>query len=412
MDHEKSLNNILFDILVSPGYTFYSLFLAELNKEFTSDSKIKYTLTRHLQSGGVKLRINRDYWEHCCPTKSSKKFILLHELLHLINEHVSIYAEKTFPDKQVSAIAFDLFVNQQINEERPIDPATGNRDTIELSDFPELGLLPNESSYYYYIKLLQAKEQKNNTGSSGSKNLDKILGESDESGENPGEHQGWDEFVEISDFEKQLIRKELESTLERIADETQKAQGTVPAWLLEKLKNKIEPEKPILNWRVLFNRFVGSCVTSEQYSTRKRPNMRFEDSPSYKYKEKVKGFVGCDSSGSMSDYDIEQINSQLHHIWKAGVGVDFASWDGDCEPHKKYDGRLTFERTKAGGTRISCAIEYVNEHYKKNNWTFAVIGTDGYVEHDIVKCRIPCLIIITKTGNIDLNTKHPIIKIN
>jgi microsomal dipeptidase-like Zn-dependent dipeptidase len=79
----------------------------------------------------------------------------------------------------------------------------------------------------------------------------------------------------------------------------------------------------------------------------------------------------------MSDTDMIEINNEMYHIFKTGALVDYTSWDATVEPHKPYDGKLNFIRTKAGGTRISCAIEYVNQNFKKNGWKFAVIGTDG-----------------------------------
>lgn len=427
MDFEQSLKEIIVDMLckINGEYTFYGLFLAELNKSFSdrelNGSPLTACVAKHRNSNGIELIIGKEFWEKNCKTNSMKTCIIIHELLHVANEHLSQMAEGMFPDKKIANLAMDIYINQQIKENFPVDEE-GNTMGIFLSTFPELNLLPNMPSLWYYERLKTAKNKKeasegkcdnmcdapgNMKGTSGSKNLDAII----ESGEDI--HVTWDEITEgMTDMEKELFRKELMGTLERLAEETLKTKGTVPANIQAILSARITPDKPVISWKSLFQRFVGSCVSTEQYQTRKRPNLRFEDSPASRNKQKIKGIVLCDSSGSMNKHDMDQINSQLYHIWKTGVGVDFASWDADCAPHKKYDGKLVFERVKSGGTRLGCAIEYVNDNLSKNRWDFAIIGTDGYVEHDPPTCKIPCMILITSNGSMDINTKHKLIKIN
>ena len=420
MDYEKSLQNVIFDLICKEEYIFYSLFVAELNKSFTDDPGHSACVAKHRTSNNMQLVFGKKFWDENCPRPSQKRALLIHELLHIVHEHLSAFSDGVYPDKKVANLAMDIFINQQIKEEFPTDPS-GKKLGIFLDSFPELALEKDKPTIYYYTKIKSAKDKKESTkgkqdslggapgnqqGSSGSENLDKILDQDEDI------HKGWDSLTEgMQDLEKELLKNEVKAMIRRVADETIKSRGTLPAHIQSILSNLIDLEKPVVNWRLLFERFIGSTTAVEQYQTRKRPNLRFEESPSLKNKYKVKGIVACDSSGSMSDHDIDQINSQLHHIWKAGAIVDFTSWDGDCEPHKKYNGKLTFERTKAGGTRLGCAIEYVNENYRRNNWNFAVIGTDGYVEQDIPKCKIPLLIVITQSGTTELNTKHKIIKI-
>ena len=421
MDYEKSLQNVIFDLICKEEYIFYSLFVAELNKSFTDDPGHSACVAKHTTSNNMQLVFGKKFWEENCPRPSQKRALLIHELLHIVHEHLSAFSDGVYPDKKVGNLAMDIFINQQINEEFPTDPKTGKTLGIFLNSFPELNLEANKPTIYYYTKIKSAKDKKesskgkedslggpagNKQGSSGCKNLDEMLDKDEDI------HKGWDTLTEgMQDLEKELMKNEVKAMIRRVADETTKSRGTLPAHIQGILSNLKDLEKPVVNWRLLFERFIGSTTAVEQYQTRKRPNLRFEESPSLKNKYKVKGSVACDSSGSMSNYDIDQINSQLHHIWKAGAVVDFTSWDGDCEPHKKYNGKLTFERTLAGGTRLGCAIEYINEHYRRNNWNFAVIGTDGYVERDIPKCKIPLLIVITSNGTTELNTKHKIIKI-
>jgi predicted metal-dependent peptidase len=421
MNYEKSLQNVIFDLICKEEYIFYSLFIAELNKSFTDDPSHTACVAKHKASNNMELIFGKKFWDEYCPRPSQKRALLIHELLHIIHEHLSAFTDGVYPDKKVANLAMDIFINQQIKEEFPTDPKTGKTEGVFLDTFPELALEANKPTIYYYTKIKSAKDKKegtkgkqdslggqagNKNGSSGSENLDKILDQDEDI------HKGWDSFMEgMHDMEKQLLKNEIQAMIKRVAEETIKSRGTLPVNIQGLLSSLKDLDKPVVNWKVLFDRFIGSTTAVEQYQTRKRPNLRFEESPSLKNKYKVKGIVACDSSGSMSNHDIDQINSQLHHIWKAGAVVDFTSWDGDCEPHKKYNGKLTFKRTKAGGTRLGCAIDYINDNYRRNNWNFAVIGTDGYVENDIPKCKIPLLIVITQSGTTELNTKHKIIKI-
>lgn len=86
----------------------------------------------------------------------------------------------------------------------------------------------------------------------------------------------------------------------------------------------------------------------------------------------------------------------------------------ECETPKKYSGKLEITRTKCGGTDLNCAIEEVNKGYRKNNWNFAIITTDGYIPRIIVKSKIPTMILITDRGNTHFESeyKYKTIKMN
>lgn len=426
MNYEKELQDLLFDMIaLDPKYMFYGLFFSEINVGFVEDDHMfKTACIGKSKSGNVpQMYINKKFWREACSEKSQKKALVLHELMHMIFDHITEYSTTIYPDKKISNLAFDMYINQQISEKFPTDEK-GETQGIFITTYPELKLKANESSLHYYNILADAKDKKNQSsgrgedslagpkgngmGTSGCKNLDGQL----DSGEDI--HIGWDELTEgMSEMEKDLLKKEIASIAQRAVEDTEKSRGTIPAYLAEVISKNLKLQKPIMSWRELFKRFVGSALSSEQYDTRKRPNFRFEDAAAHKIKTKVKCVVLCDSSGSMSDTDMDEINSQLHQIWKAGGSVDFATWDAECEDTKPYDGRLKFERTKCGGTRIGCAIEHVNENASRKGWNFAVIGTDGHTESDPPTCKIPTIIVITKSGTMStIKTKHKMIKIN
>lgn len=99
-------------------------------------------------------------------------------------------------------------------------------------------------------------------------------------------------------------------------------------------------------------------------------------------------------------------------MWKAGVKVDICLWDASCEDAYEYKGESTYRRTKCGGTRASCFIEYFNENKRKYNWTCAITLTDGYIESAPIDNTIPMLWVITKNGNTGFEHKAKKIKLN
>ena len=208
------------------------------------------------------------------------------------------------------------------------------------------------------------------------------------------------------------MRKEIQEMTRRVAEETQKLRGNIPSHIANAIKEDFGNKPPVISWKTLFNRFVGSTLTTEIYQTRKRPNFRFEDAPSNKYKNKVRIVVGCDSSGSVSDHELREFFGQIKHMWRAGVKVDICMWDAECDDAYDYKGENVYKRTKSGGTRASCFIEYVNENKRRKNWTCAINLTDGYIEDAPIKCNIPMLWVITSSGNVGFKHHAKKIKLN
>lgn len=320
----------------------------------------------------------------------------------------------------------DLAINQDIPEEAPKFDRDGKRMGIFIEDFPELKLEPKRSTMYYYETLRAAKQKKqesagskdslggepgNKQGSSGSKLLDEILDKKSKGAGRSGDwHDLWDELTQgMSEREKEILKKELHEKLVKIAEEAKKSKGDVPAHLEQAIKDDFGRTEPVVPWQVLFNRFVGSSISTDIKTSRKRPNFRFEDAPVNKYKFKVKVIVGVDTSGSVSNEELKSFFAQIHTMWKAGGNVEICLWDAEAEEPYQYKGELSFKRTKCGGTRASCFIEYVNKHRSKKHWTCAINLTDGYIESDPIRCTIPMLWVITKDGSTEFN--HPSKKI-
>lgn len=433
MNHDKSLQDIIFSMLCDQKYVFYGLFLAELNKNF-DDKFPTACVGKHVDSATINLVIGKDFWEKTLFNDSRKKAILIHELEHVIREHLSDMSQGMFPDSEVANIAMDISINQTITEELPRKDEKGQKCGVYIEDFTEMKLQKDQSTLYYYTEFQKAKEEKkkskgqgkdsmagpkgNKKGTSGCKEADELFDAIEDGrfiglGRSGDWHGLWKELTDgMGDKEKDLMRKEIQEMTRRVAEETQKLKGNVPSHIANAIKEDFGNKPPIISWRTLFNRFVGSTLTTEIYQTRKRPNFRFEDAPSNKYKNKVRIVVGCDSSGSVSDHELREFFGQIKHMWKAGVKVDICMWDAECDDSYEYKGENVYKRTKSGGTRASCFIEYVNKNKRKKNWTCAINLTDGYIEDAPVKCNLPMLWVITSGGNVGFKHHAKKIKLN
>lgn len=407
MNREKQLQNVIFELINNSSTVFYGLFLTEVNKYF--DTRIPTEcLAKHSDAKIPVMLFNPDFWDNL--NDKERKFLVLHECSHLINQ-CYIMAKEFAMESPLDNLAMDLNINTILQ-----DAYSDNIEVIEGArlpeSFPNLQLERCKDSLYYYNKLKEAKDKKdeskekgedsmagepgNGNGTSGDENFDDLMDNQDKI----DKHPTWEELTEgMSDLEKEVLKRDIVNRLEKIAEDVAKQNGNIPTHLQGVLKS-IQKIKETINWRALFRKFVGSTISNEILINRKRPSKRFEDNPSNKYKFKVSGVFLSDSSGSVSDKELEKCNAELYNVWKAGGNIDYASWDQECEQPKKYNGKLQIERTKAGGTDLNCAIEEINKSYRKKGWNFAIITTDGHIPPIRLQSKIPTLILITPGGNV------------
>lgn len=112
----------------------------------------------------------------------------------------------------------------------------------------------------------------------------------------------------------------------------------------------------------------------------------------------------------MSERELMEANSELHHVWKAGAAVTIVHWDTIPHHVEEYKGKLEIVRHCAGGTHASSAIQWVNEH--RNDYDVCIIATDGYIESDPLRCSVPTMWLITSNGNMEFNHHGKKVKMN
>lgn len=417
---EKDLQNIVFEVINNSKTVFYGLFLTEVNKYF--DKRIPTAcLAKHKEAKIPVMLFNPDFWDKL--NKKQKIFLVLHEVSHLINQ-CYLMSEQFSMKSPLDNIAMDLNINSILmtNYHQIIEFIEGG---MLPSNFTELNMEDCKDSLYYYNILKKAADEKENTkgqkdslageegnknGSSGCKSLDDLL----DNQEKIDKHITWNELTEgMSEIEKEVLKRDVLSRLEKIAEDVEKQNGHIPMDIKSKL-GKIQKIKQTVNWKALFRKFIGSTISNELILNRKRPSRRFEENPSNKFNFKVCGVFLSDSSGSVSNQDLERCNAELYNVWKSGGNIDYGAWDAECEIPKKYEGKLHIERVKAGGTNMNCAIAEINKGYSKKGWNFGIITTDGYIPDIILKSKIPLMILITPNGTTRFNNpyNYRIVKMN
>jgi predicted metal-dependent peptidase len=418
---EKELQNIVFSLINSNMTVFYGLFLTEVNKFFSTRIPTA-CLAKHPNAKIPVMLFNPDFWDKL--NEKQRTFLVLHETQHLIDQ-AFLFCKEFALEKPLDNIALDLTINSRlmVNYQGELEFIEGG---MLPANFPELQLEEEKDSLYYYNKLKEAKDKKeeskgrgedskagepgNGNGTSGDKNLDHLL----DNQEKIDKHVTWEELTEgLSDLEKEVLKRDIMNRLDKISEEVAKQNGHTPKHL-EGLLNRITKIKEVVNWKSLFRKFVGSTISSETLPNRKRPSRRFDENPGIKQKFKVSGVFLSDSSGSVGDDDLLRCNAELYNVWKAGGDIDYASWDASCDPVTKYDGKLEITRTRGGGTDLNCALVEVNNSYRQKGWNFAIITTDGYIPPIHVKTKIPTMIIITEGGSTDFDNpyNYKIVKIN
>ena len=314
-----------------------------------------------------------------------------------------------------------MSINQNLPFERADPDENGKSNLVFFENFSDLKMEPFQSSQYYYLRLKQGKEEKQRTkgkedsknplygkgnkrGTSGSEELDKWL-DSDEEGQLEDWHSLWKNLTkDLSPSEKEFFKQQMQDSIKRVAEETEKNRGTVPSHIKNAIAENFKKKPPTVSWKSILSRFIGSTLSSDFYSTRKRPNFRFEEAPVNKHKTKINIVVGMDSSGSVSDKELQDFFSETNHMWKAGAKIHICIWDAAVHNDYEYRGENHYSRVCQGGTHASSFIQYVNENYKKHNWTCAINLTDGYIESEPIECKLPILWIITSGGSLEF--KH------
>jgi predicted metal-dependent peptidase len=435
-NREDSLAKTSKDLILKEP--FYGFLLIMLNKIWNG----KVVPTAGVSKNGInyQLAINPEFWENL--TENHRLGILKHELLHIAFQHLTAY--HSYSNRELANVAMDMEINQYIERgwlpgdeytkeefenlktsvteavKKGLEDKTMTEDDaraelkkipmrgVMIEDYPELDLDLKAGTRYYYDKLLKAQDDKDKNGTSGSQAMDDLLDQIEE-GQNPADHPTWGEFENMSEAEKKLIEKQVDTLLRNAVEMTQKKRGIVPGELSAYILEMDKVEKPKFDWRSYIRRFTGVSSKVFTKKLRRKDNKRYSDNPGLKIKMRQHMLLAIDTSGSVSDDELKEFMNEIHHIHKAGVDITIIQCDAAIQSIKSYTGKFGgIEFGGRGGTEFDPVLEYYNENLRK--YTSLVYFTDGEC-YTSVKPKAPVLWVLSERSHMNEDLPGKVIKL-
>jgi predicted metal-dependent peptidase len=367
---------------------FYGLFLIGLNKEL-SDS----VATACVAKDGIntKLVVSPKFWETL--GDGCKVAVLKHELLHIAFKHLQMFDE--YEDKTLLNVAADLEINQYIQDE--YKDKTWDGLEIDKAPWDELKL-PVKAGTRKYYELIK-KEAEQNPDGDVAKYLDAAKaangdGEPREITLGDGtkvtvkaSHEFWKQYENMDEAEKKLMEKQIEHQLKDTANQVQKQRGHIPGELKELIDSLYVSEEAVIDWRAYLRRFNGMASKVFTKKTRRKPNKRFYGNPALKIKQRKNTLVAIDTSGSVSNDDLREFLSEIHHIYKTGTEITVIECDAQIGNVYEYKGQFSddYKASGRGGTSYEPVLDYLFEH--KDKFQNLIYLTDGECSVSEAPCK-------------------------
>lgn len=393
MSREDSLGKASKDLMWKEP--FYGFFLLMLNKVWNTKVPTAGVSKHNIN---YQLAINEEFWMSL--SENHRIGLLKHELLHIAYFHLSMYFN--FPDKRLANVAMDMEINQYI------DPDYLPEGGINIDDYPELNLDRKAGCRYYYQMLKQAKDEKDKNGTSGCPNFDNLCDAMDNGDGGLPDHSTWEEFEELTEAEQKLMQKQMDTILEKVAEQTEKKRGTIPGHIKDHLIEISKLEPPKFNWRGYMRRFTGTSTKIYTKKIRRKENRRYSENPGLKIKMKQHMLLGIDTSGSVSDSELKEFMNEITHIHKCGVDVTIIQCDTTIRSIEPFDPRKEFAVHGRGGTEFDPVLEYYNKNLGK--YTSLVYFTDGECSTDVTP-KAPVLWVLSEQSSMNDSLPGKVIKL-
>jgi predicted metal-dependent peptidase len=118
--------------------------------------------------------------------------------------------------------------------------------------------------------------------------------------------------------------------------------------------------------------------------------------------------LAIDTSGSVSDTELEEFMNEIQHIYKTGVEITIIQCDTIIRCIEPYKGSFKLVTQGRGGTEFNPVVEYYNANLKK--YTSLVYFTDGECTVD-VKPKAPVLWVLSERSYMNDTLPGKVIKL-
>lgn len=327
---DKILSLAKIGLLTNKATTFISNVSCSLETHY--DDKVPTAATN-----GLKILINPKFFLSL--TKGERIFLLAHETLHVVYEHMLRSGAR---DHYLWNVATDYRINYDLIEQGLEMPSMGLYD----SKYKDM------SSEEIYDALEASGERPNNLMDGDIQAIPK------------------DQEEKVSQEIQEIVVKAVQLT--QIRD----AGSSIPTSILRKMALLAEPK---VNWKQEVKRFLN-VASRHQYSFR-RPNRRYE----YDYLPSKRGTklgqltVAADTSGSITEQDFSQIISDVAALFRAAKpeSIEFLQFDHllqGVDTLKSLGDLMRVEFKGHGGTRPEVVLDRFGQ--TKSQAMFVI--TDGY----------------------------------
>jgi len=293
-------------------------------------------------------------------TDSELNFVVLHEALHKVFQHMFLWKKLWKENPQLANVAADYVVNNTIHEA----DQHGN-----ITKIPKEALFDKQYAGMTTRQVFDLLKQ-NGGGQGGGSGHDS---------------HDWEGAEGLSDDEVKETTKQIDQALR---------QGEIIRGKMQGNKNRtidglLEPK---VNWREQLREFVNATCKNKDKTSWKRPHKRFLGQdiymPSMIGETVGKLVVGIDTSGSIGDRELNEFLSEVVSICDdvSPSSIELIYWDYDVAGHETYNmgdynGLVQTTKPKGGGgTRVGSLNEYIKE--KRIEPEAIIVLTDGYVEND------------------------------
>ena len=388
----KEVTSVTIELLLQEP--FFGHFLTGLIKEVNPHVP---TLGVRLDGpDAVQLSINPEFWDKELARKEYRYGVIKHEILHIALRHILMVDR--FSHKQLFNIAADIVVNQYVDKGQLPEGA------ILLEQFRDFKMDPGQDVGYYYKRLLAEHRKGNTGGSSGgergaggnpsSQRLAELL-----SGENEWlqRHDEWHrQMANLSAAERSNLEQKIDSIIHTASERVGEREiGNLPGELKSYLKTIEGRHKPSLDWRRALRLFASSSNRTFLKNTIRRPSKRYGTTPGIKIRHKQRLLVAVDTSGSVSDPEVQRFFSEIYQIWRHGAEVMVVECDTAIKRQYPYRGHSPDFVMGRGGTDFNAPLEFANKHFHPDG---IVYFTDGYALAPRVESRYPVMWLITPNG--------------
>jgi predicted metal-dependent peptidase len=356
-------------IRILDDYGFYGLLLMHLI--FAIDEECGTAAT-----DGVRVYFGPRFLESLADDELD--IVLMHELLHVVLEHV--FRGARLPGQNRFNLACDIVVNSNIMRERNLITPIVLREYGEL-----MYLAPNgheghlHTAEEVYAMLPPEKEIAVRGRAQGGAQSKKAEIFADD-------HSRWG-MAEDAALREVWIKNIFEAAEAITVQNAIKSRGTLPAFaerLIQRLKN------PQTDWRAILNDFVQEEINDYSFSP---PDKRFECTeenpfflPDFNEKDDaVKDILFMiDTSGSMSDEEITAAFSEIHGAiqqFNGKLAGMLGFFDAAITPPVPFESVQDLKNIRpigGGGTDFHIIFEYVAANMEDSLPSCVIILTDGF----------------------------------